>query len=158
MASSEGARPKLQSKKVLDPDFVCDFPVAYFEHSAQSKTKLPSKTSIPDQPSTSLLTFDQEIELIKLQKEKLQLELQVLQLHERERPLNIATSDEVPTDVVKDTAKRRVKHTSDWPQNFVPIIQGEYDKLEFSDFVSDFLIITKLIKGRISCTSLAMND
>ena len=44
---------------------------------------------------------------------------------------------------METTEPRCNKRNIDWPQNFVPSIQGEYDKIELPEFVSGFLIMIK---------------
>ena len=43
----------------------------------------------------------------------------------------------------KTTKPQRNKRNIDWPQDFVPSIQGEYDKIELPEFISGFLIMIK---------------
>ena len=43
----------------------------------------------------------------------------------------------------KTTKPQRNKRNIDWPQDFVPSIQGEYDKIELPEFISVFLIMIK---------------
>ena len=107
MSLSPGAHPKRKSKKVLDPDFQCDFPSSAFlqgdlnleeqsnpatynrstKQSTQS-SKLKSAmvlaaSSSPiatDDTASSALSFDQQLQPLKHQKDKLELELKVLTL------------------------------------------------------------------------------
>ena len=46
-------------------------------------------------------------------------------------------------DAAETTKPQRNKHNIDWPQDFVPSIQGEYDKIELPEFISGFLIMIK---------------
>lgn len=167
MSASEGARPKRRIKKVYDPDFVYDLPVnplfsdnllepqldTRSSSAPPSKERPPvssskSKASPPplsaNTTSTSTLTFDQQLQLVQLQKEKLELELKVLE-HQRERPLHSPYSELHLGDAsTKDTTvSRKPKRTIDWPQDFVPGVQGEYDKLDLSEFTSGFLLMIR---------------
>ena len=81
--------------------------------------------------------------MIKLQKEKLELEVKVLAMSRQERPLENSFADLSTQDARDAIAPGRTKRNIDWPQDFVPSIQGEYDKLELPEFVSGFLIMIK---------------
>ena len=111
MARSAGPHPKHQSKKAYDPEFLYDFPPSLLFHEdfdpeekgdtlqhvqsgKQSKTSksksatVPAPSPLPISPEDSapFLTYDQQLQLIHLQKEKLKLELKVLSLSHWERP------------------------------------------------------------------------
>ena len=113
MSLSVGARPNRKSKKVLNPDFQREFsssaflqddlnleeqsnPVTFNQSTKQStqSSKLKSATvlaasSLPitiDDTASSALCFDQQLQLLKLQKDKLELELKVLTISSQERP------------------------------------------------------------------------
>ena len=79
-------------------------------------------------PST--LSLDQQLQLIKLQKEKLELELKVLTISRQERPPENTQVDFPPHDTVDIAEPRRNKCNIDWPQDFVPSIQGDHEKSE----------------------------
>ena len=113
MSLSAGARPKRKSKKVLDPECRYEFPSSAFlqddpnleeqcnpvtfnqstKHSTQS-SKLKSATVLAassspitiDYTASSTLSFDQQLQLLKLQKDKLELELNVLTISSQECP------------------------------------------------------------------------
>ena len=51
--------------------------------------------------------------------------------------------------VNEPAAQRQVKRSIDWPRDFVPSIQGEYDKLNLSEFVSGFLIMIKTYDAKL---------
>ena len=165
MSASEGARPKRRIKPVYDPDFVYDLPVNSLfsdnllepqldtRSATQPKERPPvssSKSKASTSPlsatttPTSTLTFDQQLQLVQLQKEKLELELKVLEC-QRERPLHSLYSElHIGDASTKDsTVSRKPKQTIDWPQDFVPGVQGEYDKLDLSEFSSGFLLMIK---------------
>lgn len=167
MSASEGAgaRSKRRIKPVYDPDFVYDLPVNplfsdnLLEPQLDTRSAPPSKERPPVSSSktkastpplsananpTSTLTFDQQLQLVQLQKEKLELELKVLE-RQRERPLNSLYSElHIGDASTKDsTVSRKPKRSIDWPQDFVPGVQGEYDKLDLSEFASGFLLMIK---------------
>ena len=180
MALSAGARPKRKSKKVFDPDFLYDLPssslfhedfdleekgdtvqhVQSTKHSKSSKSKAATVPAAPPPPisledSASLLTYDQQVQLIKLQKEKLELELKVLSLSHRERPQE-NTLEGFAEEVTEPSAQRRAKRSIDWPHDFVSSIQGEYDKLNLSEFVSGFLIMINSYDAKLKEAFLAL--
>ena len=95
MARSAGARPKRQFKKAYDPEFLNDFPPSSLFHEdfdleekgdtlqhvqseKQSKTSKSKPATVPaasppqisPDDSASFLTYDQQLQLIQLQKEK----------------------------------------------------------------------------------------
>ena len=110
MSLSAGARPKRKSKKVLDPDFQYEFPSSAFlpddlnleeqsnPETYNRSTKLSTQSSKLKSAavlaafsspiaifSSSALSFDQQLQLLKLQKDKLELELKVLIISHQER-------------------------------------------------------------------------
>ena len=103
---------------------------------------------LSSKPAASPFTYDQQVQLIQLQKEKLELELKVLSLSHRERPQE-NTLEGFAEEVTEPAAQRRVKRSIDWPHDFVPSIQGEYDKLNLSEFVSGFLIMIKSYDAKL---------
>ena len=168
MARSAGDRPKRQSKKAYDPEFLYDFPPSSFFHedfdleekgdtlqhaqsAKQSKTSKSKPATVPaaspppisPEDSASFLTYDQQ-----LQKEKLELELKVLSLSHWERPQEHMLEG-LTEEVNEPAAQRQVKRSIDWPCDFVPSIQGEYDKLNLSEFVSGFLIMIKTYDAKL---------
>lgn len=180
MALSAGACPKRKSKKVFDPDFLYDLPssslfhedfdlkeqgdtvqhVQSTKHSKSSKSKAALVPAAPPPPisledSASLLTYDQQVQLIQLQKEKLELELKVLSLSHRERRQE-NTLEGFAEEVTEQAAQRRPKRSIDWPHDFVPSIQGEYDKLNLCEFVSGFLIMIKSYDAKLKEAFLAL--
>ena len=108
---------------------------------------------LPHRPSLSTilppaLSFDQPLQLLKLQKDKLELEFKVLTISRQDRPPDNTLADPSLQDAAETTEPRRNKRNIDWPQDFVPSIQGEYDKIKLPEFVSGFLI---MIKPMIRC-------
>lgn len=102
------------------------------KHSKSSKSKAATVPATPPpqislEDSASLLTYDQQVKLIQLQKGKLELELKVLSLSHREHTLKGFAEE-----FTEPAAQRRAKRSIDWPHNFVPSIQGKYDKLNLS--------------------------
>ncbi len=179
MALSADTCPKRKSKKVFDPDFFYDPHSSSIFHedfdleekgdtvkhvqstkhfqSSKSKTAtvpaaLPLPITIED--SASLLTYDQQVQLIELQK-KLELELKVLSLSHRERPQEnmLEGFDEEVTD---PAAQRCAKRSIDWPHHFVPSIQGDYNILNLSEFVTGFLITIKSYVAKLKEVFLAL--
>ena len=114
MSASEGARPKRRIKPVYDPDFVYDLPVnpLFSDNLLESQLdtrSAPSSKERPPVPSSkskastsplsantipaSTLTFDQQLQLVELKKEKLEsVEIEVLE-RQRERPLHSMYSE-----------------------------------------------------------------
>ena len=179
MARSAGASPKRQSTKAYGPDFLYDFPPSSLFHedfdleekgdtlqrvqsAKQSKTSKSKPATVPaaspppisPEDSASFLTYDQQLQLIQLQKEKLELELKVLSLSHRECPQE-HTLEGFTKEVNEPAAQRRVKRSIDWPHDFVPSIQGEYDKVNLSKFVSGFLIMIKAYDAKLKEAFLA---
>ena len=58
-------------------------------------------------------------------------------------------------EVNEPAAQQRVKRSIDWPHDFIPSIQGEYDKLNLSEFVSGFLIMIKTYDAKLKEAFLA---
>ena len=145
MALSAGARQKRKSKKVYDPDFSYDIPSGepFHDHdddlnldeqsdpvphnsppikqsAKPAKTKPATAHSAPlplsaKDTGPSTLSFDQQLQLIKLQKEKLELELKVLSISRQERPTENTLADLVDHDAVETVEPRRNERTIDWP-------------------------------------------
>ena len=182
MSLSAGARPKRRSKKVYDPDFVYDLPLdslyqdalnpeqgnpvdpALFEDAPRSSkstsrtVKVPGASSPPlvtDGDTNPALSFDQQLQLIKLQKEKLELEVKVLAMSRQERPLENTFAALSTHDAGDASEPRYTKRNIDWPQDYVPSIQGDYDKLDLPEFVSGFLIMIKTYDSPLKDAMLA---
>ena len=103
-----------------------------------------SPLPISSEDSGTKLTYDQQIQLVQLQKEKLQLELQVLTLSRLEHPPeNMCEGFNEDVPLTESTTQQRPKIPIDWPHDFVPSVQGEYDKLNLSEFVAGFLVMIK---------------
>ena len=154
MSLSAGARLKCKSKKVLDPDFQYELPSSAFLHddinlkepsnpaTYDQSTKQSTQSSKPksatallassspitiDDTASSALSFDQQLQLLKLKKVKLELELKVLTISCQERPPDNTLADPSLQDAAETTKPQRNKRNIDWPQDFLPSIQGEYD-------------------------------
>ena len=124
------------------------------KHSKSKSTTVPVPPPPPISPEDSgaKLTYDQQIQLVQLQKEKLQLELQVLTLSRWERPEE-TMCEGFAADV--PVTQRRPKRSIDWPHDFVPSVQGEYDKLNLSEFVAGFLVMIKTYNAQLKEAFLA---
>jgi len=72
----------------------------------------------------SSLSFNQQLQLVKLQKEKLELELKVLSQCQLERPLETMLADLLQDDAAQCSnlapCQSKPKRSIDWPQDFVP--------------------------------------
>ena len=129
--------------------------------SSKSKNRpvtVPGASSppfVPDVDTNPSLSFDQQLQLIKLQKEKLELEVKVLAMSRQERPLENSFADLSTRNARDAIAPGHTKRNIDWPQDFVPSIQGEYDKLELPEFVSGFLIMIKTYDSSLKDAMLA---
>ena len=71
------------------------------------------------------------------------MELKALIISHQERPPDNMLADPSLQNASETTKPPRNKFNIDWPQDFVPSIQDEYDKIELSEFVSGFLIMIK---------------
>ena len=84
------------------------------KHSKSKSTTVPvsSPAPISSEDSGAKLTYDQQIQLVQLQKEKLRLELQVLTLSRRERPQeNMCEGFAEDFPVAGSTTQRRPKRS-----------------------------------------------
>lgn len=81
--------------------------------------------------------------------------MKVLTISRQKRPPENTLIDFRTQDTVDTVELRRNKHTIDWPQDFVPSIQGDYDKLELPEFVSGFLIMIKSYDSLVKDAMLA---
>ena len=82
------------------------------------------------------------------------MELKVLSSNHRERPQDLKLEG-FTEEVNGPAAQRRVNRYIDWPQHFVPSIQGEYDKLNLPEFVLGFLIMIKTYDVKLKEAFLA---
>ena len=171
MARSSGACPKRQSKKAYDPEFFYDFPPSSLFHedfdleekgdtlqhvqsAKQSKTSkskpatVPAASPLPISPedSASFLTYDQQ-----LQKKSLSWNWKFSVWATR----NAHKNTRLKVSPRKSTSQPRNDGSRDWPHDFVPSIQGEYDKLNLSKFFSGFLIMIKTYDATLKEAFLA---
>ena len=142
MALSAGAWPKRKSKKVSNPDFLYHFspsafhqydfnleeqsnPVSYNQSTKQSAKSSKSKSAtVPaafplpiatDDTASPTPSFDPQLQLIKLQKDKRELELKVLTISRQECPSENTRVDLSTQDAVETTEPQRKKRNIDWP-------------------------------------------
>ena len=73
----------------------------------------------------------------------MELELKVLTIIRQERPLENMQVNFPPCDTIAIAELRRKKRTTNLPLDFVPSMQGDYNKLELPEFVAVFLFIIK---------------
>jgi len=73
----------------------------------------------------------------------LELELKVRTISQQEHPLENMLVNFPPHDAIAIAELRRKKRTINLPQDFIPSIQGDYDKLKLPEFVAGFLFIIK---------------
>lgn len=97
---------------------------------------LPPPSVSGTSPSGSLA---RELELVRLQKEKLQLELEVLRLK------NTPPTSESSSSNASNATSEKKKRTIDWPQDFVPGTSSSPDlyNLDFPSFVAGFIAMIK---------------
>ena len=62
-------------------------------------------------------------------------------------------AEDVP--VTESTTQQRPKRLIDWSHNFVPSVQGKYDKLNLSEFVAGFLVMIKTYVVQLKVVFLA---
>ena len=91
-----------------------------------------------DDTASSALSFDQQLEPLKHQKDKLEMEVKVLTLSTPGMPSPL--DNNMPAHPSQPSHNKRNIH---WPQDFVSSIQGEYNKIQLPEIVAGFLIIIK---------------
>ena len=147
MTASQGARPKRKVKNSYDPDFFYEGLSVQSPFSDESLKQqnlslhpvrkrprhfLIQPREVPSWLSHSTSNFSCELELKVLDRQ-------------RQCPLEAALSDlRIDEAHTTDAAvSRKPKRSIDWPQDFVPGIQGKYDILDLSKFVSGYLLMIK---------------
>ena len=84
------------------------------------------------------------------------MELQVLTLSRQERPQeNMCEGFAEDVPFTESSTQRHTKRSIDWPQDFVPSVQGEYDKFNLSEFVADLLVMIKAYDAQLKDAFLA---
>ena len=116
-----------------------------FEHYAQFRDDEPALGPVLGHPSPSerrQKLLDKELELVKQEKEKLALELEVLRLRQALGPATPPTASAAPCATGKSDTKKK---TIDWPQDFVPgtSINPEFNSLDFPSFVAGYLAMIR---------------
>ncbi|CAH3193854.1 unnamed protein product, partial [Porites evermanni] len=91
-----------------------------------------------DDTASSAFSFDQQLQLLKLQKDKLELELKVLTLSMPGMPSALDNNT-----LAHPSQPSHNKRNIHWPRDFVPSIQGEYNKIQLPEIVAGFLIMIK---------------
>ena len=149
LKSEEPRKFKRKSKPKLEEAYLYDMPNLHLNFPPQEQA---SKHTRVDQspflsstlPQSGESSLDRRVEVLKLQKENLQLELQVLQLRKQISPPihddQEATSSVQPTPLMSSKAKRHV----DWPSDFIPgMTKPDYDKIDIPGFFAGFLAMIK---------------
>ena len=116
-----------------------------FEHYAQFRDDEPALEPVLGHPSPSerrQKLLDKELELVKQEKEKLALELEVLRLRQALGPATPPTASAAQCATGKSDTKKK---TIDWPQDFVPgtSINPEFNYLDFPSFVAGYLAMIR---------------
>ena len=128
-------RRTAKPKSAVSPEVDLDNPPrSFLEQLSQLNLEEPTRSpAVPQQAMPRHDLLDKELELVKLQKEKLALESEVLRLRQS------ATTPSQPnvenTTAAKEPAKKR---SIDWPQDFVPGTStvSDFNSLELPAFVA----------------------
>ena len=132
--SSRKSKSSSSSRRTRTPLHFEDEPTELFPSLAALHATASDVLSPADGPQAS--TLDKQLELARLEKEKLTLELQVLSLR-----ANAGT----PPEGVNTNQKDQKKRSIDWPQDFIPGSAGkvEFVNLGLPEFVAGFLCMVK---------------
>ena len=142
--SKQKSRPKSQLEDYGFPPLP-QSPI--FEHLAQFRDDEPDFRPALGHLSPSERkqdSLDKELELVKLQKEKLALELEVLRLSQALGPATPPTTSAAPCATGKSDAGSK-KRNIDWPQDFVPgmSMNTEFNSLDLPSFVAGYLAMIR---------------
>ena len=145
---SQKSKQKSRSKSQLEDYVFTPSPQSQiFDHLAQFREDEPDFRPVLGHPSPSERkqdSLDQELELVKLHKEKLALELEVLRLSQALGPATPPTTSAAPCATGKSDAGSK-KRIMDWPQDFVPgmSINTEFSSLDLPSFVAGYLAMIR---------------
>ena len=143
--TSQKSKQKSRSKPQLEDYAFPPSPQAQlFEHYAQFRDDEPALGPVLRHPSPSerkQQLFDKELELVKQEKEKLALELEVLCLRHVLGPPTPPTTSAAPCATGKSDTKKKI---IDW-QDFVPgtSINAEFNSLDLPSFVAGYLAMIR---------------
>ena len=143
---SQKSKQKSRSKPQLEDYAFPPSPQSQlFEHYAQFRDDEPALRPVLGHPSPSerkQQLLDKELELVKQEKEKLALELEVLRLRQVLGPATPPTTSAAPCATGKSDTKKRI---IDWPQDFVPgtSINPEFNSLDLPSFVAGYLAMIR---------------
>ena len=138
---SQKSKQKSRSKPQLEDYAFPPSPQSQlFEHYAQFRDDEPALRPSPSERKQQLL--DKELELVKQEKGKLALELEVLRLSQVLGPTTPPTTSAAPCATGKSDTKKMI---IDWPQDFVPgtSINPEFNSLDLPSFVADCLAMIR---------------
>ena len=152
---SQKSKQKSRSKSQLE-----DYASQIFEHLVEFRDNEPDFRPVLWHPLPSDRkkdSLDKELELVKLQKEKLALELEVLRLSQALGPETPPTTSAAPCATGKsDTSSK--KRNIDWPQDFVPSmsINTELTSLDLPSFVAVYLAMMRTYDSAANAHMLAI--
>ena len=143
---SQKSKQKSRSKPQLeDYGFPPSRQTQLFEHYSQFRDDEPALEPVLGHPSPSerkQQLLDKELELVKQEKEKLALELEVLRLRQVLGPATPPATSAAPSATGKSDTKKKI---IDWPQDFVPgtSINPEFNSLDLPSFVAGYLAMIR---------------
>ena len=167
MAKATRKSTRLQKTK-QDPDFLSGLQLEDLEDqfeafkfpslpplspskSPSSQKKTADSSPRKEQEDVASGGVDQRLQVLQLEKEKLELELQVLRL--RDRTNKQGASDDV-TDVLTTKKKRHV----DWPHEFIPGMSNNaaFDKIDQPEFFAGFLCMIKTYEPALKSAMISL--
>ena len=153
MAEAKPTRKSSRAPKPKhDPDFMSGFDLeSHLKSFKFPSTPLPSQTPHPTptgispivpgtvQPETTTQStqLDKQLRVLQLEKDKLELQLQVLKLQEH--------AGKTPDNTDENSPKQCKKRHIDWPNDFIPGMSNNtpYEKIDQSEFFAVFLCMVK---------------
>lgn len=160
---SQKSKQKSRSKPQLEDYAFPPSPQAQlFEHYAQFRDDEPALRPVIGHSSPSerkQQILEKELELVKAEKEKLALELEVLRLRQALGPATPPTTSAAPCASGKSDTGPKKRHI-DWPQDFVPgtSINPEYNSLDLPSFVAGYLAMIRTYDTASNAHMLAILD